>query len=287
MTPELYGTTQEELNQYVDCIKSEMETCYPEEFEIMYGEKSRYYHPKPKIYTYYENINFKQQDELVELWKKSWESNGFEALVLGLEDAKKSPFYSEFVEKINPLVLEIANKPLKRYGLSCYLRWLAYSTQEDTEPFLVSDYDIINRSFTSVLLNEPREKLCFMDNLCPCLAYGTPEQFLSFCKDIVDRTSKNLERIKLGFVKRGHRSYHDQDFLLLNEQELKTLGIYNICPTRKYVHPYVHNNLKVKEFEIIHFSHNSVNKTKDAFPELKIVNSDELRINLIKELLTA
>jgi hypothetical protein len=277
--------TQEEYDKYIeDCIKSEMETFHPEEFERKYGEKSRYYHPKTKVYAYYENINFKQQDELVELWKKSWESNGFEPIVLGLDDAKKSSFYVEFIEKINPLVLEISGKPLSSYGLSCYLRWLAYSTQEDTEQILVSDYDIINRNFSPVQLIEPREKLCFMDNLCPCLAYGTREQFLSFCKDIITRTSKNLQRIKTDFVEKKHRGYHDQDFLVLNENELRELSIYNICRPRKYVMPYIHGDPKIKEYGVLHFSHNSVMKTKDSFPELKQTNTDELRLNLIKSL---
>jgi hypothetical protein len=286
MNKDTYQMTQEEFDQYVeDCIKSEIETFYPEEFERKYGEKSRYHYPKTKIYTYYENINFKQQDELVELWKKSWESNGFEPVVLGLEDAKRSAFYSEFVEKIQLLVLEITGKPISKYGLSCYLRWLAYSTQESTERFLASDYDVINTNFTPVQLIESKEKLCFMDNLCPCLAYGTPEQFLSFCKDIIFRTSKNLERIKLEYVKNNGSCYHDQNFLLLNEQELKDLGVYNICRPRTYVYPYIHNDLKMKEFGIIHFSHNSVNKTKKSFPEFQKINSDELRIKLVKELI--
>ena len=164
--------TPEEYDQYVeDCIKSEIETFYPEEFERLYGEKSRYHYPKMKIYTYYENINFKQQDELVELWKESWTNNGFDPIVLSLEDAKKSEYYDEFVYQLKALSHEVTGHPLTNYGLSCYLRWLAYSTQEETESFLVSDYDIINKQFTPVKLNEPKDRLCFMDGKCPCLAY--------------------------------------------------------------------------------------------------------------------
>lgn len=53
-----------------------------------------------KIFTYYENINFKHQDEIVQLWKKSWEQQGFEAIVLTLEDAKKNPYYEEFTTSV-------------------------------------------------------------------------------------------------------------------------------------------------------------------------------------------
>lgn len=235
-----------------------------------------------KIYTYYENINFKQQDELVELWKQSWKSNGFDPVVLSLEDAKKSPFYEEFVEKIYPLVLHITEKPLNLYGVSCYLRWLAYSTQWDVDSFLVSDYDIINQHFTSNQLNESKDTISFMDRLCPCLAYGTAEQFLSFCKDIISITTTNLEQIKADYLKNKDRCYHDQNFLVLNQQRMEN---YNICPARKYVMPYIHNDSKMEEWGIIHFSHNSIQKTKESFPQLKEFNSDELRVFLIKKFL--
>lgn len=234
-----------------------------------------------KIYTYYENINFKQQDKLIELWKKSWYSNGFNPVVLSLEDAKKSIFYKEFVEKIKHLGLRITDKSLSSYDLSCYLRWLAYSTQADTDSFLVSDYDIININFSPTKMIESKNQISFMDRLCPCLAYGNTEQFLNFCKDIISITTINLEQIKTDYLKTKDKCYHDQNFLVLNE---KKLGNYNICPARKYVIPYIHNDSKMEKCEIIHFSHNSVQKTKDAFPEMADINSEELRLFLIREL---
>jgi len=54
-----------------------------------------------KVYTYYQDINFKSQDQLLELWKKSWEKRGYEAIVLNRKDAEKSVFYEEFVRKLN------------------------------------------------------------------------------------------------------------------------------------------------------------------------------------------
>jgi hypothetical protein len=282
MNPKLYGMTQEEFDTYVeDCIKSEMETFHPEEFEIKYGEKSRYYHPKMKIYTYYQDINFKEQDELVELWKQSWSAGGFEPVVLSLEDALRCTYYEEFVKKINELVLQITEKPLSAYGLSCYLRWLAYSTQVETDSFLVSDYDVLNKNFSAVDVIERKDKLSFMDNLCPCFAYGTKEQFLAFCEDIIYRSSENTEQIKFNFFDRAQRVYHDQNFLVLHEKELSN---YNICRPRSYVMPYMHKEDRMKDARVVHFSHNSIAKTKEAFPELKDITTDTLRIKLIKEM---
>ena len=98
-----------------------------------------------KIYTYYEEINFPQQKEMLELWRESWSKMGFETIVLGEEDAKKSPDYDLFVRKMQFIFNEITGQELSSYGLSCFVRWLAYSTVENKqEKFLVSDYDVIN-----------------------------------------------------------------------------------------------------------------------------------------------
>lgn len=281
--------TPEEYDQYVeDCIKSEIETFYPEEFERLYGEKSRYYYPKMKIYTYYENINFKQQDELVEFWKKSWADNNFDPIVLTLDDAKKSTYYEEFVHQLRVLSQEATGHPLSKYGLSCYLRWLAYSTQEETESFLVSDYDIINKQFTPVKLNEPKDRLCFMSGACPCLAYGTSKQYLSFCEDIVSYTTKNMEHVKLNLIKKEWKNYHDQEFLSISQTTFRDkTSLYNICRPREYVMPahLIEELSKTKECNVIHFSHYSSNCIKKENPEFKNISLSELRIKLIKELL--
>jgi hypothetical protein len=281
MTPELYNMTQEQFDAYIEeCNKSEMETFHPEEFERKYGEKSRYYQQKERVYTYYENINFKHQSELLDLWSESWRSNGFDPIVLSLEDAKKSPYYDEFVDQIQFLVLEITGRPLSQYGMSCYLRWLAYSAQADSVSFLVSDYDVINRRFTPVQLIEPRDKIAFMDRWCPCLAYGTKEQFLAFCKEIIASTREHIDEIKANYIAQKDRCYHDQNFLDLNQ---KRLSNFNICPARKYIMPYVHGDPKMQDCSLIHFSHGSIEKAKAISPELKHINSDELRVRLIKE----
>jgi hypothetical protein len=51
-----------------------------------------------KVYTYYEDINFKHQNRLLDLWKNSWEKHGFEAIVLTRGNAENHPFYIEFVD---------------------------------------------------------------------------------------------------------------------------------------------------------------------------------------------
>jgi hypothetical protein len=233
-----------------------------------------------KIYTYYENINFKNQNELIKLWKESWEANGFNAIVLSLEDAKKNTYYEEFVNKIKQIHLDITGKDITLYGLSCYIRWLAYSAQTDIEPFIVSDYDVINKKFKASEIIETNEKITFMDRYCPCLVYGITKQFFSFCEDIISYSIENISDLKKQYQEKRLTNYHDQEFLVLNHKRLN----YNICPARKYVRLYERKNPEMKDLKLFHFAHRSVQETKNNFPELKEIPCDDLRISLIKEL---
>ena len=45
------------------------------------------------IYTYYQDIEHSSQNELIDLWKISWSRQGYEPIVLNLEDAKKHPYF--------------------------------------------------------------------------------------------------------------------------------------------------------------------------------------------------
>lgn len=164
-----------------------------------------------KIYTYYENINFKKQDDLITLWEKSWKAHGFEPIVLTEKDAERSDFYEEFVAKITSLHQDIAKKPLSGYGLSCWLRWLAYSTQPE-EKFFVSDYDVINHKFN---LTEPIDTLHLMDDCCPCIASGTSSQFLALCKKFIEVSEHNKELFIEDYKQRNFVHFHDQNFFVM------------------------------------------------------------------------
>ena len=182
-----------------------------------------------KIYTYYDNINFSDQEELIDLWKLSWSRRGFDPVVLSLSSAQSHPYYDEFINKIKHIVKYTTGKDCSPYGLSCWVRWMAYATQEE-EKFYVSDYDAINLNFNPTT---PNDKLHLMDDCCPFMASGTPSQFEKLCHMFVGVSMNRLDVLK-GLVTVDH----DQEFFAYNLQQQfnkntnDLLNEYNILMTR-------------------------------------------------------
>lgn len=241
-----------------------------------------------KIYTYYENINFNQQNCLIDLWKLSWIKHGFEPIVLNRIDAEKHPYYEKFILEISRVYTYLLNQPITKYVLACWLRWLAYALQPE-EIFYVSDYDVINNSFAGA---ELKDNLQFYNMFCPCFASGTPTQFNVLCEAFVEVTNNRLEKIKEIHKQLNLRSYHDQDFLVTNfctknnKEGAKSLASkYNISFS---VNPSLLNqpniNINYKEqTQLIHFSRFSIRNflEKDNLP---YSNIDEKRLELIREI---
>jgi len=230
-----------------------------------------------KIYTYYENINFQNQDELVTLWKNSWKDHGFEPIILTREDAEKADFYQEYTSELNRLHQEIAGSPLKKYGLSCWLRWLAYSTQVE-EKFYVSDYDVINHNFNPI---EPENTLHLMDNCCPCFASGTPSQFLTLCKKFIDITEQNKHEYIEIYKKRNFLNFHDQEFFCLyydNDQVKDKDKDIKVTKNFSFLSgPHRENFDKVP---LVHYSHHACS---EFCKKANIKFDDIARCNIIKQ----
>lgn len=142
------------------------------------------------VYTYYENISLINNDQkrqssqydLIELCKKSWESNGWDLIVLDHTIAQKHPYYSEYSSLIQSLP---STNPLS-YDYHCYMRWLAMSVVGGG---LMIDYDVVNYdcSPNELYYNifHIDKKLTIMQNHTPCAVYGTEDQYLDMCKKFV------------------------------------------------------------------------------------------------------
>jgi len=240
-----------------------------------------------KIYTYYHEIHKGKasdyQKKMIDLWKLSWIKNGFDPIVLGLADALAHPLFYKFKNEIEKIHLEITGTPISTYGLSCFIRWLAYANQNNEDPFYVSDYDIINKNFKPKNLQKTNDKILFLDTLCPSIAIGKSSQFLSFCNDIIDESRD--ERILKSFKEEKLRNYHDQDFLFL-KFSIKTLdynlGNYDICTPKEHVSLYFKDDPEIEKYQILHVSHSCCGMQKEKFPDL---NEAEIRLLLIEKLL--
>ncbi len=232
-----------------------------------------------KIYTYYEDINVPRQKEILELWKYSWEKNGFDPIVLSEIDAQKNIFYNEFIEKMQEIHLSIINNPISKYGMSCYKRWLAYATQNE-EKFYFSDYDIINNGF---LPEQPIDKLHLMDECCPCFGSGRPSEMQILCEAMISMSLENIDNL---INKKITPCYHDQEFFVHNKSKLmETNWCYFSRERPKFCSFYEYNQDNSKSL-VIHLAHHNMKLIKDKYPDLfRDKQVDELRIAFAKHLL--
>lgn len=93
------------------------------------------------VFTFYNRVpQLKPAGELIELWRESWSRNGWNPVVLGLNDAQKHPLYADYVEGIKSKAKSINPGD---YDLMCWVRWLALDVMGGG---LMTDYDVINRN---------------------------------------------------------------------------------------------------------------------------------------------
>lgn len=249
-----------------------------------------------KIYTYYQDIDFSAQQELIDLWKISWSRHGYEPIVLNLEDAKKHSYFETLNTEMRKIFKEITNKEIAEYGMSCWFRWLAYATQAE-EKFYVSDYDAINVNFP---ITEPKNKLHLMDLACPFFASGTPKQFENLCKSFVSVSNERIE-----ILKQQASHYHDQEFFQYNlMKQFNVLALelrdrHNILMTRnrykvggsidpeenKILAGPLVGYIENKNYGVAHVSHHNVGMLQEKYKKYKEKDPDKLRIDLIKNFL--
>lgn len=77
-----------------------------------------------KIYTYHQNLaGHSHQNELIDLWKISWSRQGYNPIVLNLEDAKKHTYFNTLDTEMRRIYKEIIGTDITEYGMSCWFRW--------------------------------------------------------------------------------------------------------------------------------------------------------------------
>jgi hypothetical protein len=97
------------------------------------------------IYTFYEPINFlshHKNEKILEIWEKSWRYYGWNPIILNLDDAKRHPFYEDYIKKCQ----QFPTVNNKDYEILCFLRWLAVAEVGGWH----CDFDIINYGFEPI-----------------------------------------------------------------------------------------------------------------------------------------
>lgn len=227
-----------------------------------------------RIYTYYEDINFEYQAPLLELWEHSWKKAGFKPRILTKKNATSNPDYLNFVNSLKKLHLELTNKNLTMYGLSCWNRWLAYAEEKSTEVFYVSDYDVINNSFKP---GQPYENLSLLDSACPCIASGSSPQFAKLVESFIEITTQNLEKFKQEYARLNFRHFHDQQFFILCQ--LLNLGDFKFYRDRE-VFLSVPGHQDFWKKQLVHYAHAPCHNYCET---LGVAFDGVARVNMIKK----
>lgn len=233
------------------------------------------------IYTYYENIGFKKQDELLKLWKNSWATKGFTPIIIGRDDAKKSCMYHDYYDFVQSIHKKCSGRhlPENGYWLAAQLEIVAFTTLPE-EPFYISDYDIINNDF---YYKEQSLKLYWRDSCCSCFASGSGSQWLQYVLFLLDNEDIILQWCLNEKERTGRTEFGDQDFLIAVEKEGLKNEIFNMSRTKGICEKYFPDE---EEYKLYHLSHNNMHQIKQRFPDLyKGCTQDDMRIQVAKKIL--
>ena len=237
------------------------------------------------IYTYYEDIGFTEQNRLIELWMSSWEHHGFTPIVLTRKDAEQHEYYNEYVDGLNTINQRLYGKDMDKYCLSCFLRWLAYTSISDKN-ILVSDYDVINGAVgISEFYNYNNERINLLQGACPSLAIGTSKQFIELCRMFITMSLSNIDEIKKRSSWMNLTFFHDQHFFIFLKDKLQKINFSN---NTELIHGTEHATSTDRKNRLIHFSHRYT-KIRNSIPlTLSNVNMRDLermRVDLVEEFL--
>lgn len=224
------------------------------------------------IYAYYEDVGQKEQEELLKLWKISWQRNGWNPVVLGIQDAKQSSLHDVYMQFVIDVHKEIGT------DIKCGYCWAAQreivAFHRIQKPSFISDYDVIN------IGQEPLEaegKVHWRDGDCTCFASGDSKGWEAYIHWLFKNESNIIKGLKKIHKETKRKSFHDQDFLAVARKS---------CDSELPFEAYRNTNSPKgnldKENKLLHISHALVNKIAK---ERAITSTPQLRVQLVKEAL--
>lgn len=131
-----------------------------------------------KVYTYYQQVDKLKLGHkplrLVEYWAIHWRSQGWEPVVLSIEDAKKHPYFPEYFKWIKKVK---TTNPFE-YEAACFLRHLAMSVVGGG---LMTDTDVFNLNLKAEDLPD-NERILLLGGGVPCAVWGNASGYEFLCK---------------------------------------------------------------------------------------------------------
>lgn len=134
---------------------------------------------KKRIYSYYESVQSVDQPEefaCANIWKQSWEKQGWECIMLNKSHAKGSNLHLKLVKSLvdaaNRMPPELVNESQKI--MARYLRWCALHASGGG---WMSDYDVVNINLPAHIAeaHEQVASLQIVTKEPAWLFYATPE----------------------------------------------------------------------------------------------------------------
>ena len=248
-----------------------------------------------KIYTYYQDIGFDHQQELLDLWQESWRKQNFDPVILGIEDAKKCPIYQAYYDFVQRIHENALGKTLEEdnYCLAAQLEIAAFTTVDKDEPCYMSDYDVINRNFKDI---SSEGKLHWRNAACSCFASSSGYGWRKYLDFLLTQEDEITNWCVKETEKTNRTDYHDQDFLIAIQNKGLEENIYYMSRQDHLCEMYIPHSEGEFHRQLYHISHGNVQRFLDCYKECaKILNvksdnvdyeaTEKIRLSLVKNIL--
>lgn len=160
-----------------------------------------------KVATYLREVSGLEDPDLVSQWRSSWFRAGWNPVVLGPDDAKRSPLFERVQAQRDFFTSHTSNPP--DYQMACVERWCAASACCPDEPLFMADWDVINYGFTPEEVERTGPPPTFFspghrDEVCPSAVFMLPAHFEIFARWFVECAERGLV----------WKACHDEDLLM-------------------------------------------------------------------------
>lgn len=226
------------------------------------------------IYTYYEDVGFKDQTKLLYLWSRSWRKHGFNPRILTRKDAEQSPLFNEYHDFIQRVHKKISGKELYGYWLAAQLEIVAFHTIQ--EPSFISDYDVLNNNFYCD--EELKDKVHWRDSCCSCFASGSGKGWEQYIKLLLDEEKGIVDWCAEEKKRSSRTEFGDQDFLIAVEKQGLAKDTFDMSRTPHMCCKFFPNSKANSTIKTFHVSHENTHDIQQKHVQYQSMSQDDIRL---------